>query len=576
MHDSDEQSGNSVNNPRFHRRTLLQMALTGAGTVAVGAFLVDCGGNSAPNVPATAGGNPSSSAAGSPAAAGAPTAGGDLVVGVASSYIDVLDPNVTAQTVAHEVMGPIFDTLVYQDTQGKFFPGLATKWDATPDGLTFTFTLNNAAKFHDGTPFDAAAVKANLDRMAASDTKSRLAGPRLSGYYASSEVVDPATVKIHFQQPNGAFLTDLSQDFMAMLSPAAVSKYGLDQIGQHPIGTGPFKFVEWVQNSHITLARNEDYTWASPMFKHQGPAYLKTITYKIIPEDSARVTALQSGQVNFIDQIPTVNFASTKSDPKFTVYSVQQPGIPYVYMINTKRPPTDDLAVRQAINYAVDKAAIIQTLYQGLYTPAYGPLSPVSFGYNPAVEKIYSFDPAKAKQLLDQAGWQVGSDGIRAKDGKRLEINHYVFTDNKVATVMQAQLKAVGIQSNVMLLDVGAVNEAATRGVDTNLAPLPYRDADPAVLSVALSIKNEGKGFAWTFHKDQSLDNELNAGQASVDPEERKKHYGNAQVIAMNDALLIPIYNSYGLQASAVAVQGVSFDLKGVDPWVYEMSIKAK
>lgn len=446
----------------------------------------------------------------------------------------------------------------------------------TPDGLTFTFTLRNGVKFHDGTSFDAAAVKANLDRMAAPETKSRLAGPRLSGYYDSSEVADPTTVKIHFKQPNGAFLTDLSQDFMAMLSPAAVSKYGSDQIGQHPTGTGPFKFVEWVPNNHIKLERNEDYNWASSMFKHQGPAYLKTITFRIIPEDGARITALQSDQVNFVDQVPTVNFASIKSDPKFTTYSVQQPGIPYVYMINTKRPPTDDLAVRQAINYAVDKAAIIQSLYQGLYTPAYGPLSPVTFAYNPAVEKIYTYDPAKAKQLLDQAGWQAGSDGIRVKNGKRLEINHYVFTDNKVATVMQAQLKAVGIQSNVMLLDAGAVNEAATRGNDTNLAPLPYRDADPAVLSVALSIKNEGKGFAWTFHKDQNLDSELNAGQASVDPEERKKHYANAQMIAMNDALLIPIYNINGLSASAATIQGVSYDVKGVDPWVYEMFQKAK
>jgi peptide/nickel transport system substrate-binding protein len=564
----------SPSRPRFNRRTVLRIALSGAGTLAAASLLAACG-TTAPNAPAAPAGT--SATTGTPLAAGAPTAGGDLVVGVAASYIDVLDPNVTAQTVTHEVMQPIFDTLLVQETQtGNFFPGLATKWDVTPDGLTFTFTLRSGVKFHDGTPFDAAAVKANLDRAAAPETKSRLAGPRLSGYYDSTEVVDPATVKIHFKQPNGAFLTDLSQDFMAMLSPTAVSKYGPDQIGQHPVGTGPFTFVEWVQNDHITLARNEDYNWASSMFKHQGAAYLKSIIYKIIPEDSARVTALQSGQVNFIDTVPTVNFATIKSDPKFTVYSVQQPGIPYVYMLNTKRAPTDELAVRQAINYAIDKKAIIQTLYQDLYTPAYGPLSPASFGYNPAVETIYTFDPAKAKQLLDGAGWTVGSDGVRVKNGNRLEINHYVFTDNKVATVMQAQLKAIGMQSNVTLLDVGAVNEAATRGEVANLAPLPYRDADPAVLGVALAIKNEGKGFAWTFHKNQQLDSELNAGQATVDLAERKKHYGAAQVMAMNDALLIPIYNSYGLQAAAASVQGVSFDLKGVDPWVYEVWLKTK
>src|SRR5205814_9528634 len=115
-------------------------------------------------------------------------------------------------------------------------------------------------------------------------------------------------VRIKFKQPNGAFLTDLSQDFMAMLSPAAVQKYGPNDIGQHPVGTGPFKFVEWIQNSHIKVERNETYKWASPMFKHQGAAYLKTITFNIIPEDGARMAALEAGELNFVDEVPTIDF----------------------------------------------------------------------------------------------------------------------------------------------------------------------------------------------------------------------------------------------------------------------------
>jgi peptide/nickel transport system substrate-binding protein len=187
---------------------------------------------------------------------------------------------------------------------------------------------------------------------------------------------------------------------------------------------------------------------------------------------------------------------------------------------------------------------------------------------------MYPYDPNKAMQILDEAGWKPGSDGIREKDGKRCEIAHYTFTDANVATVMQAQLKKIGIQSNVQLLDVGAVNEAATRGEVTNLAPLPYRDADPAVLSVILSIKNEGKGFAWTFHKNKELDDELTAGQATLDPEQRKQHYMKAQVLAMQDALLIPIYNSYGLSAASAAIQGITYDVKGVDVWWYNVWIK--
>ena len=582
---------------QLSRRSLLRASVVGAGVAAATPLLAACGGGSkstttsgssttsaASSSTTTSSSSTSTSAAASGASptaassstsAGAPVAGGDVTVGVSTTYIDVLDPNVTAQTVSHEIMGPIFDTLLVQDRDNKqFFPALSSKWDISPDGMTVTFTLNDGIKFHDGSAFNADAVKSNLDRMAAPETKSRLAGPRLSGFYDSATVVDPLTVKIAFKQPNGSFITDCSQDFMAMLSPTAVQKYGPDQIGQHPVGTGPFTFVEWVQNSHIKLQRNEDYNWASPMLKRKGPAYLKTLTFQIIPDDSARVAALESGQINFNDTVPTINFTSLKNNKKFATLSIEQPGIPYVYMINTKRPPTDDLAVRQAINYGVDKKAIIQTLYQGLFTPAYGPLSPVSFAYNPAVEKMYPYDPAKAKQILDDAGWKPGSDGIRVKDGKRCEIAHYTFTDAKVATVMQAQLKQIGIQSNVTLLDVGAVNEAATRGEVTNFAPLPYRDADPAVLSVALSIKNEGKGFAWTFHKDQALDDELTAGQASLDPAVRQQHYMKAQEIAMTDALLIPIYNSYGLSAAASDIQGVTYDVKGVDVWWYNVWIK--
>ncbi|MDQ3549869.1 MAG: ABC transporter substrate-binding protein, partial [Chloroflexota bacterium] len=442
------------------------------------------------------------------------------------------------------------------------------------DGTEHTFTLQSGVKFHDGTDFSAEAVVFNLDRMVSPDSKSRLAGPRLTGFYESSEAVDATTVKIVFSQPNGAFLTDLSQNFMTMLSPAAVEKFSAEEIGRNPVGTGPFTFVEWVENSHIKMVRNEEYNWASPMFGRQGTAYLDSITFRIIPEDGARMAALESGELNYVDIVPTIDFTRIEEDSNYTTYSVPQPGVPYAYMLNTKRAPTDDLAVRQAINYAVDKEQVIDTLYQGLYTPAYGPLSPASFAYNPAVETMYPFDPEQAKQVLEEAGWVEGSDGIREKDGTPLEIEHYVFTDTKVAEVMQAQLEEVGIRSNVTLLEVGAVNEAATQGEASNLAPLPYRDADPAVLCVVLCIKNEGKGFAWTFHKNDELDSEIEMGQSTTDPAEREQHYGRAQILAMEEALLIPVYNNNGLTASTAEVKGVTFDEKGVDPWVFNIWIE--
>lgn len=566
---------------QLSRRRILQIGLVGIGAATLTPLLAACGGEDDDDDDSgatsdTSGSGPAATTASGDSSpetsdVGEAASGGELVAGIKSSYIDVLDPNITAQTVAHLIMMPMFDTMVYQDKEKEFWPGLASAWETSEDGTEHTLTLQSGVKFHDGTDFNAEAVVSNLERMVSPDSKSRLAGPRLSGFYESSEAVDPTTVKIKFSQPNGAFLTDLSQNFMTMLSPAAVEKFSAEEIGRNPVGTGPFTFVEWVENSHIKMVRNDDYNWASTMFGRQGPAYLDAITFRIIPEDGARMAALESGELNYVDSVPTIDFTRIKDDSNYTTYAVPQPGVPYAYMLNTKRAPTDDIAVRKAINLAVDKEAVIDTLYQGLYTPAYGPLSPASFAYNPAVESMYPFDPEQAIQLLEEAGWVEGSDGVREKDGAKLEIEHYVFTDTKVAEVMQAQLKEVGIASNVTLLEVGAVNEAATRGEENNLAPLPYRDADPAVLCVVLCIKNEGKGFAWTFHKNDELDSELEMGQAATDPAEREKHYARAQEIAMEEALLIPVYNNNGLATSTKEVRDVAFDEKGVDPWFYNI-----
>ena len=542
----------------INRRTVLQAGIAAVGALAAGSI-------------SAAGSASQSSLTRLATAQDTPSAGGELIVGIASKYIDVLDPNVTAQTVAHQVMAPMFDTLIYQDRDGTYHPGLASEWEISADGLVYTFTLREGVTFHDDTPFDAEAAKANFERMISSEAKSRLAGPRLSGVYKSSEALNPTTLQITLETPSGSFIPDLSQNFMAMLSPTAVSEYGPDEIGRHPTGTGPFKLTEWVENSHVKMERNEAYAWASPMFKNQGTAYLDSITFRIVPEGGSRLAAFESGELNITEQVPTIDFARISEDDKYTVYNVPQPGVPYSYMINTKLPPTDDLVVRQAINMAVDKQYVIDSLYQGLYTPAYGPLSKVSFGYNPAVEELYPYDPEAAGQLLEDAGWVADSDGKRSKDGNPLEIIHYVFTDTLVAESMQAELDVIGVTTNVTLLEVGAVNEAATNGDVTNLAPLPFRDADPAILSVILSSENEGKGFAWTFHTNAELDEELALGQSTTDPEERIAHYGNAQMIAMEEALLIPIYDISALWASLASVRDVSFDVKGTTPWFYDV-----
>jgi ABC-type transport system substrate-binding protein len=358
-------------------------------------------------------------------AAGQPVSGGDFTFGYSSSFVDILDPHVTSQSVSHFIMANIFDPLVYLRTNGEFAPGLAESWAQSTDGLTWTFKLKRGVTFHDGTSFNAEAVKFSFDRMVDPETKSRQAGVALRGFYDRTDVVDGNTVRIVLKKPKASFLTVISQVFFAPVSPKAARELGAE-FGRKPVGTGPFKFVEWVQNQHVKLVRNPDYTWGPP-FLHKGPAHFATLTFRQIPDAGARLAALESGQVDAVDVPPTHQLERLRADPRFQVKSAPQPGMPWGWPMNTKRAPTDELKVRQAMIYALDRAALVKNVLQGAYRPAYGPLTPVTFGYNPAVEKMYPYDPRKAEALLDEAGWKKGPDGIRVKDGKPLVIEHYVF-----------------------------------------------------------------------------------------------------------------------------------------------------
>ena len=346
-----------------------------------------------------------------------PVAGGDFTFGYSSSFVDILDPHVTSQSVSHFIMLNIFDPLVSLRADGQVFPGLAESWTSSPDGLVWTFKLKQGVKFHDGTPLNAEAVKFSFDRMVDPETKSRQAGVALRGFYDRSEVVDANTVRIVLKKPKASFLTVISQAFFAPVSPKAVKELGAE-FGRHPVGTGPFKFVEWVQNQHVKLVRNPDYNWG-PSYLHKGPANFATLTFRQIPDAGARLAALESGQVDAIDLPPTHQIMRLKADPRFQVKSAPQPGMPWGWPMNTKRAPTNDLKVRQAMIYALDREGLVRSVHQGVFKPAYGPLTPATFAYNPAVEKMYPYDPKKAEALLDEAGWKKGADGMRAKDGVR-------------------------------------------------------------------------------------------------------------------------------------------------------------
>jgi Bacterial extracellular solute-binding proteins, family 5 Middle len=187
---------------------------------------------------------------------------------------------------------------------------------------------------------------------------------------------------------------------------------------QRPVGTGPFVFKEWVRQDHITLERNPDYQWASPVFKHQGPAHLDRVVFKIIPEDATRLATLENAETNFIETVPEQDLARLRADSRFKLIVGSIPGLPIGVFLNTQKEPTDALEVRQAILQGLSRADIIKTVYFGAYEPAHGPLARNTLAYNKKVESLHPFDRGRARELLERAGWKVGAGADHRLPGR--------------------------------------------------------------------------------------------------------------------------------------------------------------
>ncbi len=496
-----------------------------------------------------------------------PVRGGELRFGLRTEP-DNLDPAVTPWAVSHRVMMHVYDTLVWQDPGDLGFkPGLAESWQVSPDGLAYTFKLRRGARFHDGTPFNAAAVKFTFDRIADPETKSGFAATLL-GPYAGADLIDEQTIRVRFKVASAGFLDGASQAFLGIVSPAAVRQQGKD-FGQRPVGTGPFIFKEWVRQDHITLERNPDYQWASPVFKHQGPAYLDRVVFKIIPEDGTRLATLENGETNFIETVPEQDLARLRGDSRFKLIVGAIPGLPIGVFLNAQREPTDVLEVRQAILYGLSRLDIIKTVYFGAYQPAHGPLARNTLAYNKKVETFYPFDRSRARDLLERAGWKAGAGGTRQKDGKPLRVE-FVSSEffKGLVTVIQAQLRELGVQVEPKLLANPTRLATASRG-EMNLANLGWVASNPAVLGHFFHSKNIG-AYNWPRYKDTRVDELLERAESTLDLEKRKQYYGEVQEVAMQQALWFPIYEQLNFCAARTELHDVRPDARGSYLWLYD------
>ena len=505
----------------------------------------------------------------------APGGGGTLAYGLGPFDLDAtMDPQVTNSDSTIRVTLNICEPLVWEPTPGKFMPGLAEAWEISPDVKTYTFHLRKGVRFHDGTPFTAEAVKFTMDRVVAPETKAGQSHDQL-GPYDHTEIVDDHTVRIVMKEGFAPLLTNLN-GYLGIVSPAAVKKMGLPEFARHPVGTGPFMFKEWVPKDHVTLVRNPGYNWASPMFKHQGPALLEQVIFKIIPEGSVRTGTLRSGETQYVDDIDPLSYEALRSDKRFVVIERGQPGSGFVLLMNvTSKGPIAELPVRRAIAYGVDREGLNKSVFHGLNRVAWSPLMRPTFGYDPSTERIYSFDPGKAKQLLEEAGWKSAADGIREKAGRKLSIDFPIIgrpRDKAMAESVQASLRDVGIDLKVTPLERAAFRDVVRQNrYDMNFMWFSY--GDPDVLRTLFHSANVN-AFNRARYQVPEVDRILEEAAAATNKARRASLYSRVQQRVLREAVCVPLVDTLTYNAKRAEVEGDSIDALASYVWLYDIQIK--
>ena len=507
---------------------------------------------------------------GTPQAGASPKAGGDWIIGI-SQEPDTLDPHKTGAAVTQTIMRNVCDPLIAKDFDGKYVPGLAIAWTISPDGLTWDFTLREDVVFQDGTPLNADAVKASLDRIIDPATKSAGASSAL-GPVSSVTVTAPNAVRLVLSKPFAPLLDGLTNSgFIAILSPTAI-KNGGEDFSRKPVSTGPFSVDEWQSGDHITLKKNPNYKW-TPEFLHQGDAaYLDSITFRVIVEDASKTASFQAGEINEMS-VPSVDVESIKQDDQYWTVDYLRKGVVFLEF-NVTKAPFDDLQVRQAFNYAVDKQAVLAAAVQGLGIVADGFLSPSLFGYWSGItDYAPKYDKAKAGQLLDAAGWTLNGD-TREKDGQAFKFTLYnLKTDawDRAAQVVQSQLKEIGVRMEIQDFEFGTLLQKAQAG-EHQMEMMGYTYPNPDIAYLWFDSANIGTGLNLSHDNDPKLDALIEQSRAAVDSAERAAVYEDLQKYLVDQAVWVPLWIDNYTEAYDKSIQDAKFHPDGYtvyfDAWL--------
>ncbi|CUX68443.1 MULTISPECIES: ABC transporter substrate-binding protein [Agrobacterium] len=478
-------------------------------------------------------------------AADTPRDGGDITF-LIDSLGDTWIPNNSAiSSFQGHIWGHVADKLLYVDAEGKVSPWIAEKWEQNDTATEFTLHLKSGVTFSDGEPLDAKAVVANLNIWYAGRKNEGINPIGLfPKTYDRAEAVDATTVKVYFKKPTLGFIPTLGYHGSILISPKTLAQPASEQadLGKTS-GSGPYVVESWKEGDHVTLVKRKDYNWGPAAVGHTGPAYLDTITYKLVTEPSLRVASVQSGQADVAYNASPQELKSLK-DEGFTVATPRYLGFVNGWAVNTKLQPYDDVKVRQALQAGINRQEIIDTVYTQDWKLATSFIQSNVPGATDHSD-LLAYHPDKSEKLLDEAGWVKGADGIRVKDGKPLELtihsNPYLATSKSVDELIAQQLGKLGWKVNIRTYDVVTYGEKVKFGgaaVPTYEVTRSFIDAG----TVASILTNANNGENWFALDDRDAKlNDLRdkiAGAGSV--EERKPLLDGLQKYLLEQGYFIP------------------------------------
>lgn len=517
------------------RSTFARIAATGASALVLSSALAACGGGAA----ATGG--------------GAKVTGGTIVYGHEQEPPCLYGGWLQEAYISRNVL----DSLVTEADDGSIKPWLAASWTVSDNGLAYTFTLKPGVKFTDGTPLDAQAVADNFAYWEKGGNST--AQVSMDPYFKAAKALDATHLEVTLNKPYLPFLTMITQAYFGIQSPTALKRSTAANCAD-PIGSGAFKVKVWKHGQEVILVKNPNYTSWPATAKHQGPAIVDEVDWKFLPDSVERYASLTTGESNVIYDVPTVDWKSAQAN-----YQVQQyitPGKPVSLYMNTIKGVFADKVVRQAFAYGADRKSAVETAFHGVIPYEGNPsVSQATPGYDASVAGAYAYDPARANQLLDQAGWTTrNSAGYRTKNGKELDVK-LAYPAGSVVTsegatllqILQQQWKQVGFNVTLLPETQAETFSGKFSGPDSYDAQPWYWTSPSAAILWIVWRPNTAKDPNYSnssFYNNDQLSTAIQNGNSAANTSQANTHYAQAQQIIQDNAAAVGLY----AQTNSIAV----------------------